>query len=338
MKNQLFNVNTARRVFVLLGMIGLLFSVFLAKSATAQVVLKGTVFVYNDAYDESDTTGLITQNPTVLKFYKETSSGTLEYVTSTSVNTDGTYQAVIPSNEELYIVVFGNDEDDNFVNSFYPGYLDFESAETVSAPSGDTIDYDWGAVGKEIVERPSAGVFNVRGKISMQNLSDALPMVYAFQGDMPVSSAIVNIDGSYNLSLSNGEYEIFVSAPGYESQSKFVNSDVTKNVNLNFALDTYRGESSTNNVSVADNYIVSQNYPNPFNPTTSIKYSMPAAGLVKLTVYNMLGKEVATLINRYQESGSYSVEFNGSNLASGVYIYSLTVGNQTVTKKMNLIK
>ena len=339
MKNQLFNVIVARRVYSLVLMLGLLFSVFLVKDSTAQVILKGSLFVYNDAVDESDTSGMYSPNPTVIKFYKQGSGGSLIYVSSTTVNADGTYQTLVPSNEELYIVVFGNDEDDNFVNSFYPGYIDFESAETIVTPSsGDTLEYDWGAVGKEIVERPSTGIFNVNGKISLNGTSDILPTVYAFQGDMPVKSAPVNSDGSFNLSLSEGEYEVFVSAPGFESQSKFISSGTTKNLNLNFALDTYRGESSTNNESVAENYIVTQNYPNPFNPTTNIKYSMPAAGNVKLVIYNMVGKEVAALINRYQDAGSYSVEFNGSNLASGVYFYSLTVGNQTITKKMNLIK
>jgi photosystem II stability/assembly factor-like uncharacterized protein len=81
-----------------------------------------------------------------------------------------------------------------------------------------------------------------------------------------------------------------------------------------------------------------QNYPNPFNPTTIIKYEMPEAGFVSLKVYDILGREVQTLVNGNKIKGTYEVSFNGSNLASGVYLYKLKAGNFTSIKKMMLIK
>jgi hypothetical protein len=85
-------------------------------------------------------------------------------------------------------------------------------------------------------------------------------------------------------------------------------------------------------------FALSQNYPNPFNPTTNIKFAIPKSGFVKLTVTDMTGREVATLINEQLNVGSYEYTFNASNLASGVYFYKLTSGDFVSTKKMTLIK
>lgn len=98
------------------------------------------------------------------------------------------------------------------------------------------------------------------------------------------------------------------------------------------------------NVSVKDEianpkgYKLEQNYPNPFNPETHIVYSLPEAGHVTIKVYDMLGKEIATLVNEYKQQGSYYVRFEASKLAAGAYVYRMTVNNVTLTKKMMLIK
>jgi len=81
-----------------------------------------------------------------------------------------------------------------------------------------------------------------------------------------------------------------------------------------------------------------QNYPNPFNPTTTINYSIPVAGNVELKIYDVLGNEVATLVNENKAPGNYSADFNASSLASGIYIYTLRANNFVQTKKMLLMK
>jgi hypothetical protein len=86
------------------------------------------------------------------------------------------------------------------------------------------------------------------------------------------------------------------------------------------------------------NYSLSQNYPNPFNPVTTIKYSIGKEGNVKLTVYNVIGSKVATIINEYKPAGSYSVQFDGSNFASGIYLYRLESRNYSDAKKFILMK
>ncbi len=85
-------------------------------------------------------------------------------------------------------------------------------------------------------------------------------------------------------------------------------------------------------------YSLSQNFPNPFNPTTKIQYSLPKAGLVKLSVFDILGKEINALVNENKVPGSYMVEFNAVSLSSGMYFYKITVNNYSDIKKMLLIK
>lgn len=85
-------------------------------------------------------------------------------------------------------------------------------------------------------------------------------------------------------------------------------------------------------------FLLEQNYPNPFNPTTEVKYQLPTSGLVTLRIFDMVGKEVATLVNEEQKAGLYSVKFNGGNLSSGVYFYRLQSGSINETKRMVLLK
>jgi arabinogalactan endo-1,4-beta-galactosidase len=90
--------------------------------------------------------------------------------------------------------------------------------------------------------------------------------------------------------------------------------------------------------SIITEFQLYQNYPNPFNPKTSIQYAIGNRQFVSIKVYDVLGKEVATLINENKEAGNYSVNFGGSNLPSGVYIYKLQAGEYTQTRKMMLVK
>ena len=95
-----------------------------------------------------------------------------------------------------------------------------------------------------------------------------------------------------------------------------------------------------------NDYFLSQNYPNPFNPTTKIKYSIPpvvnvnfaSTTWVRLKVYNILGREVATLVNEEKPAGVYVITWDAKNLASGVYFYKIEAGNYIAAKKMVLIK
>ena len=85
-------------------------------------------------------------------------------------------------------------------------------------------------------------------------------------------------------------------------------------------------------------FILFQNYPNPFNLSTNIAYQIPERGNVSLKVYDMLGKEVTTLVEEYKDEGRYETNFAAGNLASGIYFYKLQAGSFVETKKMVLMK
>lgn len=89
---------------------------------------------------------------------------------------------------------------------------------------------------------------------------------------------------------------------------------------------------------VPGGYALEQNYPNPFNPSSSIRYTIPAAAKVQLAIYNVLGQQVATLVDTDQAAGSYTVTFDASRLSTGTYFYTLRVGDFMSTRKMTLIK
>jgi hypothetical protein len=100
---------------------------------------------------------------------------------------------------------------------------------------------------------------------------------------------------------------------------------------------------NSNNNSFPMEYSLSQNYPNPFNPSTKINYALPFSGIVRLTIYDVLGNELAVPVNEYKQAGRYEININASNLASGVYFYKIDIesggkAEYTETKKMLLIK
>jgi hypothetical protein len=89
---------------------------------------------------------------------------------------------------------------------------------------------------------------------------------------------------------------------------------------------------------VPEEFKLNQNYPNPFNPATTIEYTIPKSSNVSLKIYDISGREVASLVDKYQDAGTFIVNWNASNFSSGIYIYRLTAGNYTDTKKMILNK
>jgi len=121
----------------------------------------------------------------------------------------------------------------------------------------------------------------------------------------------------------------------------FVNSTTGWIVGDNGLILKYSTQVSINDEeprSTPNNFFLKQNYPNPFNPSTTIQYSIPESGIVKLAIYNSLGEQVTTLVNGYKAAGNYQIEFNASVLGSGVYYYRLQENNFIETKKMVIMK
>ena len=143
--------------------------------------------------------------------------------------------------------------------------------------------------------------------------------------------------GSYVVkSLSSYCYGIFDFTPTLMKLTVYNSSDaVIDTISWSKALTPV--ESSP---VVTSKFSLSQNFPNPFNPSTIISYEIPSAGLVTLRVYDLLGHEVASLVNEEKQSGAYNVEFNSAayKIGSGVYFYRLNAGNYSETRKMTIMK
>jgi len=110
-----------------------------------------------------------------------------------------------------------------------------------------------------------------------------------------------------------------------------------KQIDYNGNFEYYQLASEVN-ISAPHNFLVSQNYPNPSNPKSRIDFQIPSDGLVTIKIYDITGKEVASLMDEFKRAGYYSVEFDGTNLASGVYFYRISSGTNMQTKKMLLVK
>lgn len=138
-----------------------------------------------------------------------------------------------------------------------------------------------------------------------------------------ITSEDQNVEELEVLEISDG---IFTTTLPENSITTFVSSDYLQVSNENEMYDA------------PESFKLEQNYPNPFNPTTNINFDLPKTSDVQLTVYNMLGQKVMTLVNEKMQAGTHNVTFDATNLASGMYVYRIQAGIYTSTKKMMLIK
>ncbi len=142
---------------------------------------------------------------------------------------------------------------------------------------------------------------------------------------------------------SDGVYDWIVQAPFTSWECRIKISDVSDSTvydksDTTFVIDTFPSVEDSTNSNVPVEFALLQNYPNPFNPVTSIQYIVGSLQFVTLKVYDVLGNEIATLVNEEKQPGIYEVDFDATNLASGIYYYQIRDGSFTETKKMVLIK
>jgi hypothetical protein len=157
----------------------------------------------------------------------------------------------------------------------------------------------------------------------------------------------VTYDSLHVFNYDNVSYQVNMEGIGNKTiklrLKVSANSDVEYSLKSSYATeDVLLKRQVKNNVitlkTKVNSYDLNQNYPNPFNPATTIKYQIPKAGMVTLKVYDILGNEVASLVNEFRNEGRYNVNFDASKLASGVYIYQIHSNEYQSSKKMMLIK
>ena len=233
-------------------------------------------------------------------------------------------------------------------NNFGATFYKADGTTTLNWKDADSIVVDSTSVisGINFVVRPLAdsGLATIAGTVHDQlNASATGTYVYALNASNKIASfAVVGKNGQYVMNnLLPGNYKIAAASINYTgSTSVTVAVDYSANATKTAAISV--SSTSTTDVSnenaVVTGFNLYQNYPNPFNPSTVIKFSLPEKMNVKLTVYDMMGREVAQLINGVQEVGTHSVEFNASGFASGVYFYTLSANKFSQTHKLVLLK
>lgn len=170
------------------------------------------------------------------------------------------------------------------------------------------------AVIKKLVDEKESGCAITNLYISDNNSS------YSYFCSFTNDSIIVNLD-----SLNN--FDIFAISVDYVGNAEEKSNIIRINKLTNYVSDVMPSKIE-----------LFQNYPNPFNPITNIKYTISEAGLVQIIVYDILGREVTMIINKYQTPGLYNVVFDGSRFNSGVYYYQIRINNYSIIRKMVLLK
>jgi hypothetical protein len=162
--------------------------------------------------------------------------------------------------------------------------------------------------------------------------------LFFFLNDTPAQYKILNSVFSNGGSVSGSGANQIISTIGEPIVGTSGNSINQIQSGFRYSEDAITGVERNNRNSIPTEFQLMQNYPNPFNPTTTIIFDLPKQSHVILKIYNILGQEVKTLVNETKNPGSYHLNFNATELASGVYIYRIRAGEFTSTKKMMLIK
>ncbi len=193
-------------------------------------------------------------------------------------------------------------------------------------------------------------------KALLQNNGSYLALIISIEDDPDISqtTGIVSSVTSNSITVSAPNYQITASTVVLDANFKPISStslSAGQQVTIWSSLSSSQPTAlqiqtsaavvtdvKNNTSTLPKEYKLSQNYPNPFNPSTNIRYTLPQQGLVTLRVYDILGREVATLVNEVKPAGTYVVRFDAGQLASGVYLYRIESGNFISTKKLVLLK
>ncbi|HEY6627302.1 MAG TPA: FG-GAP-like repeat-containing protein, partial [Ignavibacteriaceae bacterium] len=235
-----------------------------------------------------------------------------------------------------------------------PGYgywIKLLSAAQIIIPEtmakGDVVEYfpeNWGRIILTDATGINYTLYAVKGEVNLNDY-ELPPVPMAGMFDIRFSSGRIAEDVNSSvktIDMSGVAYPLTVRVEGLDMR---LMDETGKNVNVNLKAgeDMVIIESTIQKLIVSGELLptvcsLEQNYPNPFNPSTVIKYSLKNDGLVKLAVYNLLGEEVALLVNTEQKAGIHEINFDAGKLASGVYVYRIVSENFTASKKLMLIK
>lgn len=241
-----------------------------------------------------------------------------------------------------------------FVGEFFEDAKRFKDAVPVGVESGHlTAEINFG-----LTPRHRRGAYAISGRIRAQATNAVLQgiLMRARSTDGSVeATAVTDANGNYMIvDLPSGDYKVDASGVGYQdgyfggtneqnSATLSVGNGQDAQANMNLGIDAVTSIGSENG-NLPENFELLQNYPNPFNPNTQIKYKVSESSEVTLKIFNLLGQEVITLVNKEQQPGAYTVQWDGKDnfgrpVASGVYVFQMKAGNKfSVAKRMLLLK
>ena len=273
-----------------------------------------------------------------LSYNYETAS--IVTVDSTAILQDGSYTFTnMPHGDTLYLMYYQIGDTLDFVPGYYVSSIDWRLATKI-IPTQNPNNTDG------LVDRINNQTYpySISGQV-FQNValaSSSIPLqdaiIYVLIGNTYKNYGISNSAGLYTATqLAPGNYTLIAHRMGFNpvAQDVIITNSNLQNINFDFGNPT-----GIKNIilEIPESFSLSQNYPNPFNPTTKINYSIPQRSKVILKVYDVLGTEVATLVNEEKSAGDREINYNALQLSSGIYFYKLQAGSLIETKKMILLK
>jgi len=248
------------------------------------------------------------------------------------------------------IIVPGNYFVQAFSDYYIPSFYNYANKPAVFWQQADSI-YINGSLSNVNILMPrdsSVGGGRINGTVTVNsqlvNLSDVMVLAKSTDYNLWYNYGFLKDSSQFRIAdLPYGNYKLFAQKIGFNDE---VSTDlqispsntIIDGVNIPIFVSSIGGENLLPN-----EIQLYQNYPNPFNPSTKIRFTIPSVGtslmkFVQLKIYDILGNEVATLVNEQKEPGYYEIEFEGTNLSSGVYLLSLNLNNTIITRKMMLVK
>lgn len=236
--------------------------------------------------------------------------------------------------------------DSFYVPTYYPSTIQWLNAGTVN-PLNNVTNVDINVIRRINLPLDGSMAANISGHVYL-NINPppgAFPflknsVIYLKKDTSYVKSVTTNELQQYSLNgLLPGIYSLTVTRLGYETETRQITLGTVNQDTINFWLDTLNVVGIVNiNSNIPDDFSLGQNYPNPFNPQTKIKFDLKSASFTELKIFDILGREIKSLVNENLKAGGYEVSFNAANLPSGVYFYRLITEGFTETRKMVLIK
>ena len=262
---------------------------------------------------------------------------------TTFIKPDGSYNI-------QNIIVSGDYFVQAFSDYYMPSYYNDENKQVIIWQQANSVYVSGPLSNVNVVmaRDSSVGGGRINGTVTVNseaaNISDVIILVKSTDNDLWYNYGFLKDSSQFRITnLPYGKYKLHAQKIGFDDGTSAVLQISPVDTVINGVIIPIIVSSIIDENLLPNEIQLYQNYPNPFNPSTKIRFTIPSIGtslmkFVQLKIYDILGNEVATLVNERKEPGYYEIEFEGTNLSSGVYLLSLNLNNTIITRKMMLVK